>query len=109
MYWYIKFLWSSESDFLAMLHKGGERCTYPVKLIVHLFQKKILEVIDSLCAHLPEPAAKVCKDDVDKMLPIAITFVTGMAVRWRPDSAKSKYKWMKLQRNLFSMRFLSTL
>lgn len=70
---------------MAKLSKGGECCTFPVKFIVHLFQKKILEGIDSLCAHLPEPAAKVCKDEADKMLPIAITFVTAMAVSWRPD------------------------
>ncbi|XP_013859262.1 surfactant protein Ba [Austrofundulus limnaeus] len=42
-------------------------------------QKKIMAGIDSLCAHLPEPAAKLCKEEVDKMLPLAITFVTGMA------------------------------
>ncbi|XP_017266236.1 prosaposin [Kryptolebias marmoratus] len=42
-------------------------------------QKKIIQGIDSLCAYLPDPASKLCKDEVDKMLPVAITFVTGMA------------------------------
>lgn len=52
------------------------------KFIVALFQKKIMAGIDSLCTRLPEPAAKLCKEEVDKMLPLAITFVTGMAVSW---------------------------
>lgn len=42
--------------------------------------------IDALCAHLPGPAAKICKDEVDKMLPLAITFVTGVAVSWRRET-----------------------
>ncbi|MEQ2182167.1 hypothetical protein GOODEAATRI_019431 [Goodea atripinnis] len=31
-------------------------------------------------------AAKLCKEEVDKMLPLAITFVTGVVVSWRPES-----------------------
>lgn len=42
--------------------------------------------IDALCAHLPGQAAKLCKDEVDKMLPLAITFVTAVAVSWRLES-----------------------
>lgn len=44
--------------------------------------------IDSLCTQLPEPAAKICKEEVDKMLPLAITFVTAMAVSW-----EARFSW----------------
>uniref|UniRef100_A0A087YPB0 Saposin B-type domain-containing protein n=1 Tax=Poecilia formosa TaxID=48698 RepID=A0A087YPB0_POEFO len=59
-------------------------CTQIFTLIVDMLtnadlQKKIMGGIDALCAHLPGPAAKLCKDEVDKMLPLAITFVTGVA------------------------------
>uniref|UniRef100_A0A3P9P1F4 Surfactant protein B n=1 Tax=Poecilia reticulata TaxID=8081 RepID=A0A3P9P1F4_POERE len=59
-------------------------CTQIFALIVDMLtnadlQKKIMGGIDALCAHLPGPAAKLCKDEVDKMLPLAITFVTGVA------------------------------
>lgn len=36
--------------------------------------------IESLCDHLPGPAAKPCKDEVEKMLPVAITFITTIVV-----------------------------
>lgn len=59
-------------------------CTQIFTLLVDMLsnadlQKKIMGGIDALCAHLPGPAAKLCKDEVDKMLPLAITFVTGIA------------------------------
>ncbi|XP_027882101.1 surfactant protein Ba [Xiphophorus couchianus] len=59
-------------------------CTQIFTLLVDMLtnadlQKKILGGIDALCAHLPGPAAKVCKEEVDTMLPLAITFVTGVA------------------------------
>lgn len=40
-----------------------------------------MDIIESLCDHLPGPAAKPCKDEVEKMLPVAITFITTVAVR----------------------------
>lgn len=36
--------------------------------------------IDHVCSLLPGPAASLCKEEVDKMLPLAITFFTGVAV-----------------------------
>ncbi|KAK5601103.1 hypothetical protein CRENBAI_004024 [Crenichthys baileyi] len=59
-------------------------CTQIFTLLVDMLsnadlQKKIMGRIDALCAHLPGPAAKLCKEEVDKMLPLAITFVTGVA------------------------------
>ncbi|XP_047228891.1 prosaposin [Girardinichthys multiradiatus] len=58
-------------------------CTQIFTLLVDMLsnadlQKKIMGRIDALCAHLPGPAAKLCKEEVDKMLPLAITFVTGV-------------------------------
>ncbi|KAM6902658.1 surfactant protein Ba [Xenentodon cancila] len=58
-------------------------CTKIFELLADLLsnadlQKKMMDGIDSLCAHLPGPAAKVCKEEVDKMLPMAISFVTGV-------------------------------
>ncbi|XP_012731869.2 prosaposin isoform X1 [Fundulus heteroclitus] len=58
-------------------------CTQIVTLLVDMLsnadlQKKIMAGIDGLCAHLPGPAAKLCKEEVDKALPLAITFVTGV-------------------------------
>nr|XP_015796614.2 prosaposin isoform X1 [Nothobranchius furzeri] len=59
-------------------------CTKMFELLVNMLsnadlQKKITAGIDSLCAQLPEAPAKICKLEVDKMLPVAITFLTGMA------------------------------
>uniref|UniRef100_A0A1A8PMP6 Surfactant protein B n=1 Tax=Nothobranchius pienaari TaxID=704102 RepID=A0A1A8PMP6_9TELE len=59
-------------------------CTKMFELLVNMLsnadlQKKITAGIDSLCAQLPEAPAKICKQEVDKMLPVAITFLTGMA------------------------------
>ncbi|XP_023129424.2 prosaposin-like [Amphiprion ocellaris] len=57
-------------------------CTQIFELLVDLLsnadlQKKIMGEIESLCDHLPGPAAvKVCKDEVEKMLPVAINFMT---------------------------------
>ncbi|KAF6725892.1 Prosaposin [Oryzias melastigma] len=42
-------------------------------------QKKIMAGIDHVCSLLPGPAASLCKEEVDKMLPLAITFFTGVA------------------------------
>ncbi|XP_072227372.1 prosaposin isoform X1 [Leuresthes tenuis] len=58
-------------------------CTKIFELLADLLsnadlQKKIMDGVDRLCAHLPGPTAKLCKDEVDKTLPLAITFVTGV-------------------------------
>ncbi|KAM4720307.1 surfactant protein Ba [Anableps anableps] len=59
-------------------------CTQIFTLLIDMLsnadlQKRIMGSIDALCALLPGAAAKLCKDEVDKMLPLAITFVTGVA------------------------------
>lgn len=48
------------------------------------FQKKITDALDKLCGYLPPHLTKTCKDDVDRMLPIAITFLTTIVVRFSP-------------------------
>ena len=61
------------------------------KTVVTLFQKKITDGIDSICAHLPGPTAKLCKEEVDKMLPLAITFVTSVVVSCRRDHSSLEF------------------
>lgn len=51
-----------------------------------LFQKKIIVGIENLCSRLPEPPAKICKEEVEKMLPIAISFITSAIVSSRVPS-----------------------
>ncbi|XP_008297019.1 prosaposin-like [Stegastes partitus] len=57
-------------------------CTQIFELLVDILsnadlQKKIMNEIESLCDHLPAPAAaKICKEEVEKVLPVAINFVT---------------------------------
>ncbi|XP_051267882.1 prosaposin [Dicentrarchus labrax] len=56
-------------------------CTQIFELLVDMLtnadlQKKIMDGIESLCAHLPGPAAKVCKEEVEKMLPVAINLIS---------------------------------
>lgn len=48
------------------------------------FQKKVMNGIESLCDHLPGPAttAKLCKEEVEKMLPVVINFITAAVVGW---------------------------
>ncbi|XP_041826091.1 prosaposin [Melanotaenia boesemani] len=58
-------------------------CTKIFELLVDMLsnadlQKKIMDGIESLCAHLPGKTAQICKEEVDKMLPLAITFFTGI-------------------------------
>ncbi|XP_033502421.1 surfactant protein Ba [Epinephelus lanceolatus] len=59
-------------------------CTQIFTLLADMFsnadlQKKIMDGIENLCDHLPGPAAaKLCKDQVEKMLPMAIQFLTGI-------------------------------
>ncbi|TDH01983.1 hypothetical protein EPR50_G00168630 [Perca flavescens] len=59
-------------------------CTQIFELLADLFsnadlQKKIMDGIENMCDHLPGPAstAKICKEEVEKMLPVAINFITG--------------------------------
>ncbi|KAK2819092.1 hypothetical protein Q5P01_024653 [Channa striata] len=57
-------------------------CTKIFELLADLisntdFQKKVMNGIEGLCAHLPGPVGKACKDEVEKMFPLAITFITG--------------------------------
>ncbi|XP_053266790.1 prosaposin isoform X3 [Pleuronectes platessa] len=42
--------------------------------------KKMIDGIETLCDHLPGPPsmATLCKKEVEKMLPLAFTFITGM-------------------------------
>ncbi|KAK2819093.1 hypothetical protein Q5P01_024654 [Channa striata] len=59
-----------------------EDCTQTFKLLADLFsdddiQKKVMNGIEGLCAHLPGPVSEACKDEVEKMFPLAITFITG--------------------------------
>lgn len=55
-------------------------CTQIFGLLADMFsnadlQKKIMDGIESLCAHLPGPTAKICKEEVEKMLPVAINLL----------------------------------
>ncbi|XP_078126941.1 surfactant protein Ba [Sander vitreus] len=60
-------------------------CTQIFELLADLFsnadlQKKIMDGIENMCDHLPGPAstAKICKEEVEKMLPVAINFIAGV-------------------------------
>lgn len=39
-----------------------------------------MDGIESLCSHLPGTPAKLCKDEVEKMFPVVITFLTTVVV-----------------------------
>ncbi|XP_042364624.1 prosaposin-like [Plectropomus leopardus] len=61
-------------------------CTQIFELLADLLsnadlQRKIMDGIEILCDHLPGPAttAKMCKDEVEKMLPLAINFIASVA------------------------------
>ena len=44
-------------------------------------QEKIKESLEELCKRLPGPgASKICKDQIDKNLPMAIAFLTSTVV-----------------------------
>ncbi|XP_075945461.1 surfactant protein Ba isoform X1 [Anarhichas minor] len=60
-------------------------CTQIFELLADMFsnadlQKKMMDGIEHLCDYLPGPAstAKLCKDEVEKMLPMAINFIAGI-------------------------------
>ncbi|XP_060918164.1 prosaposin-like isoform X2 [Labrus mixtus] len=72
---------------LAMTENGDicKDCTQIFELLADLFsnadlQKKIMDTIDNMCDHLPGPpgTAKLCKDEVQKILPVAINFITAV-------------------------------
>lgn len=44
-----------------------------------------MDGIENLCGHLPGPPAKLCKDEVEKMFPVAVTFLTTVMVSVRDD------------------------
>lgn len=39
-----------------------------------------MEGIENLCSHLPGTPAKLCKAEVEKMFPVAVTFLTTVMV-----------------------------
>ncbi|XP_073333981.1 prosaposin-like [Pagrus major] len=41
-------------------------------------QKKIMDGIEKICDHLPGSAAKICKEEVEKMLPVAVNILTAV-------------------------------
>ncbi|KAL0965595.1 hypothetical protein UPYG_G00283350 [Umbra pygmaea] len=67
-------------------------CIHIIELFTDLLsntdvQTKIKNELDKLCDLIPGPTApKLCREEVDKMLPLAITFLTGMA---NPDQVCS--------------------
>ncbi|KAF3702097.1 Prosaposin Proactivator polypeptide Saposin-A Protein A Saposin-B Cerebroside sulfate activator [Channa argus] len=75
----------SVPDALRVTHNGDvcQDCTKIFELLADLisnadFQKKVMNGIEILCNHIPGPAGKICKDEVEKMFPLAITFITGV-------------------------------
>lgn len=58
-------------------------CTKIFELLVDMLsnadlQKKIMNGIESVCALMHGPAANLCKQEVEKMFPLAINFVTSI-------------------------------
>nr|XP_046231415.1 prosaposin [Scatophagus argus] len=56
-------------------------CTQIFELLADMIsnadlQKKIMDDIEKLCDHIPGPAAKICKEEVEKMFPLAVNFLT---------------------------------
>lgn len=73
----------------AMIARGDvcKDCTQIFELLADLFsnadlQKRILDDIDTVCDLLPGGAAKICRDEVEKMLPVAINILTVVV---KPD------------------------
>ncbi|CAF99299.1 unnamed protein product [Tetraodon nigroviridis] len=57
-------------------------CTQIFELLSDLLlnadlQKSVLDQIESFCSHLPGVSAKLCKEEVEKFFPLAITFLTS--------------------------------
>ncbi|KAG7223964.1 hypothetical protein INR49_015221 [Caranx melampygus] len=62
-------------------------CTKIIELLVDLLsnadiQKKIMNGLETVCDHLPPSTTKLCKDEVEKMFPLAINFISTIA---KPD------------------------
>lgn len=62
-----------------------KECTQIFELMADLLsnkelQKKLVDDVEGLCEHLPWPKStvKICKDEVEKILPVAIHFITGI-------------------------------
>ncbi|XP_029024880.1 prosaposin isoform X2 [Betta splendens] len=79
-------VWQRDPDALRVTPNGDvcHDCTQIFELIADLlsnadFQKKMIAGVERLCDLLPGETKKLCKDEVEKMLPFAITFITGVA------------------------------
>lgn len=46
-----------------------------------------MDGIESLCSRLPGTPAKLCKDEVEKMFPLAVTYLTTVMVSVWEDVA----------------------
>ncbi|XP_026195324.1 prosaposin isoform X2 [Anabas testudineus] len=58
-------------------------CTQIFELLADMLsnpdlQKKIMTGIESLCDYMPGATSKLCKEEVEKMLPLAINLITGL-------------------------------
>ncbi|XP_035464011.1 prosaposin [Scophthalmus maximus] len=58
-------------------------CTQIFELLEDLLsskdlEKKMIDGFESLCDHLPAATARLCREEVEKMLPMAISFITGV-------------------------------
>ncbi|KAG7282604.1 hypothetical protein CRUP_018723, partial [Coryphaenoides rupestris] len=75
------------------LDEPCQDCIQIMNLLVDIFsntdvQKSVMDGLEVLCDHLPNPstAGKICRQQVEKMLPLAITFLTAAV---RPEQACS--------------------
>lgn len=62
-------------------------------------QKKIMTGIERVCELMPGPTANLCKQEVEKMFPLAINFVTAILVSLRNQRLDEA----------FSLSFISSL
>lgn len=51
-----------------------------------------MDGIEKICDHLPGAAAKICKEEVEKMLPVAINILTSVVVSCMLDSSSEYYQ-----------------
>lgn len=78
-----------------------------------------MDGIEKICNHLPGAAAKICKDEVEKMLPVAVNILTSVVVSCTKDSSSEYYQefntngmacsllWTCVFREVFSQYILS--
>ncbi|XP_078144321.1 surfactant protein Ba isoform X2 [Centroberyx gerrardi] len=69
-------------DALSATGNSCQDCTQIFELLADLLsnadlQRKMMDGLESLCDRLPGPSGKICKDEVEKMFPLAITFLTA--------------------------------